>query len=60
VGGGSPIPFHPGAIRYYKEKGVKGLSFFFLEIFGKPQMRKRRLSSFKKGLSKPFARTCFL
>ncbi len=21
--GGSPIPFHPGAVRYYKEKGVK-------------------------------------
>jgi uncharacterized protein len=20
---GSPIPFHPGALRYYKEKGVK-------------------------------------
>jgi hypothetical protein len=25
AGGGSPIPFHPGAIRYYKEKSVKGL-----------------------------------
>ncbi len=24
AGGGSPIPFHPGAIRYYKEKGAKG------------------------------------
>ncbi len=24
-GGNSPIPFHPGALRYYKEKGVKGL-----------------------------------
>ncbi len=23
AGGGSPIPFHPGAIRYYGEKGVK-------------------------------------
>jgi len=22
-GGGSPIPFHPGAIRYFKEKGLK-------------------------------------
>jgi uncharacterized protein len=21
--GGSPIPFHPGAIRYFTEKGVK-------------------------------------
>jgi TRAP-type uncharacterized transport system substrate-binding protein len=20
---GSPIPFHPGALRYYKEKGVR-------------------------------------
>ncbi len=20
---GSPIPFHPGALRYYKEKGIK-------------------------------------
>jgi TRAP transporter TAXI family solute receptor len=20
---GSPVPFHPGALRYYKEKGVK-------------------------------------
>ena len=20
--GGSPIPFHPGAVRYYKEKGI--------------------------------------
>ena len=24
AGGGSPIPFHPGAARFYKEKGVKG------------------------------------
>ena len=23
AGGGSPIPFHPGAIRYYAEKGIK-------------------------------------
>jgi TRAP transporter TAXI family solute receptor len=23
AGGGSPVPFHPGAIRYYAEKGVK-------------------------------------
>jgi TRAP transporter TAXI family solute receptor len=23
AGGGSPIPFHPGAIRYFTEKGVK-------------------------------------
>jgi hypothetical protein len=23
VGGGSPIPFHPGAIRYFAEKGLK-------------------------------------
>ena len=22
---GSPVPFHPGALRYYKEKGVKVL-----------------------------------
>ncbi len=21
--GGSPIPFHPGAVRYFKEKGLK-------------------------------------
>ena len=21
--GGSPIPFHPGALRYFKEKGLK-------------------------------------
>jgi len=20
---GSPIPFHPGAVRYFKEKGIK-------------------------------------
>jgi TRAP-type uncharacterized transport system substrate-binding protein len=20
---GSPVPFHPGALRYYKEKGIK-------------------------------------
>jgi len=24
AGGGSSIPFHPGALRFYKEKGVKG------------------------------------
>jgi TRAP transporter TAXI family solute receptor len=23
AGGGSPIPFHPGAVRYFAEKGVK-------------------------------------
>jgi len=23
AGGGSPIPFHPGAIRYFAEKGIK-------------------------------------
>lgn len=23
AGGGSPIPFHPGVLRYYKEKGLK-------------------------------------
>ena len=23
TGGGSPIPFHPGVIRYFKEKGLK-------------------------------------
>jgi TRAP-type uncharacterized transport system substrate-binding protein len=23
AGGGSPIPFHPGAIRYFTEKGLK-------------------------------------
>jgi len=23
AGGGSPIPFHPGAVRYYAEKGIK-------------------------------------
>jgi TRAP transporter TAXI family solute receptor len=23
AGGGSPIPFHPGAVRYFTEKGLK-------------------------------------